>query len=194
MTESHRLGSIIIPSKTPLFFKCRIIRVPSLESSSREWKRRPRKVLLTLGIRRSLVDSCLDCRAHEVTIVNHNRKEFWLLHPRCASEHCHGEWVTRPRSLRSVFVDFPATFLPRGSRNFFICWTTMVFKSICHKLHTFFICSCSRPSWYWVIVYAHTITTITISLTGNRTTAHCELTTNFCHSTGFLWNFGRVKF
>ena len=44
-------------------------------TSSTEEKRRP-WILLTLRISRSLVDSCLDCRANEVTLPTHNREVF----------------------------------------------------------------------------------------------------------------------
>ena len=73
MTESQPLGSIVIPSKTPLLFMCRITRVLSVESSSTEDKRRVVKVyvLLTLGISLRLVDSCMDCRVHEETLPTH---------------------------------------------------------------------------------------------------------------------------
>ena len=71
----------------------------------------------------------------------------------------------------------------RGSRKFITYCTTIFFKSICLKLHTSFVCWCSRPFWSWVIVYAHTTTTKTISPTRNRTTVHCELPTNIIQST-----------
>ena len=40
---------------------------------------------------------------------------------------------------------FLQSFCSRGSRKFFTCCTTIFFKSICHKLHTSFICWCSLP-------------------------------------------------
>ena len=97
MTEFQRLGSIIIQSKnTPFIHVSNSSGTASVESSSREVKLRPRIVLLTLGIGRSLVDSCLDCRMHEVTppII----EKFFLQRPWCAGEHCHGERVAQPRA------------------------------------------------------------------------------------------------
>ena len=44
------------------------------------------------------MDSCLDCRAHEVTLPTLNREVFWLQHPWCEGEHYHGEWVAQPRA------------------------------------------------------------------------------------------------
>ena len=88
MTESQRLGCIIILSKPPLLFMSLIARVQSVESSSREEKRRPR---LGLGVSRSLVDSCLNCREHEVTLPIRNREVSWSQHQRCAGERFHGE-------------------------------------------------------------------------------------------------------
>ena len=44
------------------------------------------------------MDSCLDCRAHEVTLFIHNGEVFWLQVPRCRGEHFHGEWVAHPRA------------------------------------------------------------------------------------------------
>ena len=77
-------------------------------------------------------------------------------------------------------------FGSRGCRKLFTCCMMIFFKSICHKLHTSFTSWCSRPSWFWVIVY-DTTTMKTISPPWNCTTVHCELTINFIQSTvGFL--------
>ena len=51
-----------------------------------------------MGISRSVVDSCLVCRVHEVTLPVHNHEVFWLQLQRCAGEHCHGERVVQPRA------------------------------------------------------------------------------------------------
>ena len=120
---------------------------------------------------------------HEVTLTIHNREFFGYnvldLRKNVVMEN---EW-SRHVQLRSVLVHFLATFLLPCSTKFFTCCTTIFFKSMCHKLHTSFILSRSRPSWPWVIVYAHTTTTKTISPTRNRTSVHCEHTTDFTQST-----------
>ena len=54
----------------------------------------------------------------------------------------------------TFFCIFLRRYCSRGSRKFTPC--TAIFKIICHKLHIYFICWCSRPSWSWAIVYAHT--------------------------------------
>ena len=92
MTESQRLGSIIIASKTPLLFICRIAQVPSVEISSREEKRSPPIGSFNFGNKSKSDDSCLDCRTHVLILPTHNREDFFLLkHLRCAGEYCHGE-------------------------------------------------------------------------------------------------------
>ena len=53
------------------------------------------KFSLTLGTSRSLVDSSLDCRAHEVTPSTYNREAFWLEHPPYAGKHYHVEWMAQ---------------------------------------------------------------------------------------------------
>ena len=70
-------------------------------------------------------------------------------------------------------------FCSRDSGNFFTCCTTIFIRSICHKLHTSFICWCSWPSWSWVNVYAYTTITKTINPSRNCAMVHSELTTNF---------------
>ena len=107
MTESQCLGGIIVPSKTPLLFMCQIARVSSVESSSREETRCPHIGLLSLGISRRLVDSCLDCRVHEVTLPTHIAKFFLVKQQQCADDLCHGEWVAQPRSTEVRSCAFP---------------------------------------------------------------------------------------
>ena len=149
--------------------------VASVESSSREEKR-PRKGILTWGISRSLVDSCLDCRVPEVTVPTHNRKVFWSQHPRCAGVHCHGGWVAHSRATEVGSCAFSCEVCTCGSGKYVKCCRTIFSNSIFHKRHTSFISWCSRPPWSWVIVYAHTTTTKTISPKRNYTTVLCELT------------------
>ena len=68
-------------------------------------------VLLTLGINQSLVNTCLDCRMHEVTLRTHNREVFWLhIGDVRASIVMENEWSSNEQ-LRSVLVHFPAKFL-----------------------------------------------------------------------------------
>ena len=110
MTESQHLESFIIPSKTPLLFLCRIARVSTEESSSREERRRPRRGYLNLGISRSLVDSCLDCRAHEVTFPHIITKFFgYDIRDVRASIVKENEWPSYEQ-LMSVLVLFSAKF------------------------------------------------------------------------------------
>ena len=139
---------------------------------------------LTLGLSRSLVDSYLDCRAHEITLPTHNRKFFWLQHPRCAGGHCCWEWVAQPRTTEIGSCTFSCEdFAPVALESSSLVARTIFFRSICHKLHTSFICLCSRLTWSWVIVYAYSATTKKISITRNCITVHCELITNFTQST-----------
>jgi hypothetical protein len=67
--------------------------------------------------------------------------------------------------------------------------STIFCKKVRHRLHISFICWCFRPSWLWIIVYGDTSFTKTSCPTGNCTTVHCLLTTNFTQSTV---NFCRV--
>ena len=122
---SWTLGSIIIPSNSPLLFMCRIARVSSVESSSREEERRSR-------ISRGLVDLCLDCGAHVITLPTHNCEVSWLQLPWCTGKYCHGEWVAQPRATEV------------GSCTFFC----KVFAPVAlPQAHTSFKCWYSRPSW-----------------------------------------------
>ena len=85
---------------------CRRYPVPSVESSSREQRRRPHIVSLNFVNTSKSGVFLLDYRAHEITLPAHNREDFWLQHPRCAGVHCHGEWVAQPRAIVVGFYAF----------------------------------------------------------------------------------------
>jgi len=73
--------------------------------------------------------------------------------------------------------------------------STILCKKVCHTFHTSFICWCFRPSWPLAIVYGGTSFTKTSSPTGNCTTVHFLLTTNFTQSTmNFCWLFATLSF
>jgi hypothetical protein len=67
MTASQRFGRFAIPSRVPLLFSPRMAQVTAAETSSRDGNGVHVGALLTYGISRSPVDSCLDCVAREVT-------------------------------------------------------------------------------------------------------------------------------
>ena len=111
MTAYQRLVSITFPSKTPLLFMCPIVRVPSVESSSREEKHGTRIGYFNFGNSRSLVDSHLDCRAHEVTLTTHNR-DVYGQNIRDVRTNIVMEYeLPSHEQLRSVLVQFPAEIL-----------------------------------------------------------------------------------
>ena len=146
------------------------------------------QTLTEFTIGRSVVDSCLYRRVHEVTLPN------LLVTTSAMYGRMSGEWVAKARATAIGSCAFSCqVFAPMALES-----SSHVARrsssSFCHKLHTSFICWCSRPSWSWVIVYAPTTTTNTISTTRNRTTsmwAHYYL---YSKHRGFLWAFWRVKF
>ena len=111
MTESQHLGSIILTSKTPLLFICRIAMVTSVESSSREEKRRPYIGSLNFGNKSEsggLMPGLGRMRYHFPPII---AKFFWLefrdLQENIIMEN---EWSSHEQ-LRSVLVHFLARIL-----------------------------------------------------------------------------------
>ena len=110
-----------------------------------------------------------------------------------ASTAMENEWPIHEQ-LKSFLCFFLWIFCSHGSRTFFTCCTMIFFKSICHKLHTSFICLCSRPSWSWLIVYAHNHNENDYSIEkpyyGPLWTYH----KHYSKHRGFLWDFCCVKF
>jgi hypothetical protein len=117
MTTSQRFRRFAIPFRVPLLFSPRMARVPAAETSSREENRRPRMVSLTWEISRSLVDSCLDCMAREVTlstcIYSVNRSQP----SPCAGVHCRAKRVAHPRASQDDFCAFFCAILASRDDN-----------------------------------------------------------------------------
>ena len=121
MTVSQHLGSIIIPSKTPLLFICLIVQIPSVGSSSREEKCRQRIGSFNFGNSQSLVGSCLDCRVHKVTLPTHNREVFFFVTTsaicgRALSSRFSGPAMSNWDWFLCIFL---RSFCSHGSRKFF---------------------------------------------------------------------------
>ena len=132
-------------------------------------------VPLTLIISRSLVVSCLECRALEVTLRTHNRKVFSYnicdMRARIVIEI---EWPSHEH-LRSVFVHFPATFLLPSLQNVLHMLRDDLpqthLPQASHVFHLFMF----SAFLVWVIVYAHTSSTKKISPTRKQVKQGCIL-------------------
>jgi hypothetical protein len=103
MTTTQRFGRFATPFRVPLLFSPQMARVTAAETSSREEKCVHAWALLTWEISRSLVDSCLDCMACEVTLPTHiysaNRSQLddlWSDPSPGVGVHCHAKCVAHP--------------------------------------------------------------------------------------------------
>jgi hypothetical protein len=131
MTASQRLGKFAIPFRVPLFFSPRMARVtlqkplPGIKNGVHAWP------LTTWGISPSLVDSCVDCMAGEVTLSTRtysaNRPQPSLVRECIVVQN---KWPI-PEQVTSVFVNFSAQFL-HPITIIRCCHTCSRWNSICH--------------------------------------------------------------
>ena len=105
--ESQWLGSIIIPSKTPLLFICQIARVLTVGSSSRKEKH-PHIGSFNFGNKSKSGGLMSGLQGAWGKLPTHNREVSSLQHLQCVGEHGHGEWAAQSRAteVRSCAVSY----------------------------------------------------------------------------------------
>jgi hypothetical protein len=106
MTATQRFRRFAVPFRVPLLFSPRMAHVTTAETSSREGKQGPRIRSLTCRISLSLVDSCLDCLAHEVTLPTCIYLTNWSQPSPGAGIHCRAKWVVHPWASQVSFCAF----------------------------------------------------------------------------------------
>ena len=130
MTASQRFGRFAIPFRVPLLFSPRMSRVTAAETSCKEGKRCPHMGSFNLGQSRSLVDSCLDCMAREVTPLVFTQQIGLNLPQVRACIVVQNEWPI-PEQVMSDFVHFSAQFL-HPVMIIRCCHTSSTWNSICY--------------------------------------------------------------
>ena len=139
MTEFQHLGSIIIPSKTPLLFICLIAWVSSVESSSREEKHHQHIGSFNFG-NKSKSGGLMSGLYSAWGNTSHPQSRRFLV---TTSTMCGRvfSWRMSGPAMSNwgwFLCIFWRSFCSCGSIKFFTCCATIFFKSVCHKLQHFF--------------------------------------------------------